>query len=255
MLARHVARACRPDLALFVVVGALVAGCSGEPVTGPDLGDAAPGQDASVRPDGASALDAGAAPSAGACHTEGDGVTTLVFVNRCGDALEVRGGDIEPMTLGVGAHGCRDIGSATEELPVRRYWGFVGADPGPERHTLAEFTFNTDFNDFDWYNISHVDAHNLTMRITPLARPGCDVLVCDDPALLADCPAVGRFTDGAGALVSCVSPDRDDPDSIVAQHFEACDDGYAWSGDDQRGTDPSPVRACAGEDWEIEFCP
>jgi hypothetical protein len=43
--------------------------------------------------------------------------------------------------------------------------------------------------------------------------------------------------------------------SPVALYFEACDDAYAWSGDDQKGDDPSPMRACAGEDWQISFCP
>jgi len=33
------------------------------------------------------------------------------------------------------------------------------------------------------------------------------------------------------------------------------DDGFAWSGDDQNGSDPSPVRACAAEDFRIVFCP
>ncbi len=55
--------------------------------------------------------------------------------------------------------------------------------------------------------------------------------------------------------MACVSPDRNNPDSPVAQLFEGCDDAYAWSGDDQKGTDKSPVRACAGEDWNIVFCP
>jgi len=34
-----------------------------------------------------------------------------------------------------------------------------------------------------------------------------------------------------------------------------CDDGYAWSGDDRSGSDPSPVRACAAEDFSVGFCP
>jgi hypothetical protein len=55
--------------------------------------------------------------------------------------------------------------------------------------------------------------------------------------------------------VACVSPDRNDAVSPVALYFESCDDAYAWSGDDQKGDDPSPVRACAGEDWQITFCP
>jgi Thaumatin family len=189
------------------------------------------------------------------CRSEADGRTTAVFVNRCSAPLQVRGSDIEGGTVASGAYVCRDLGSAEESLPAKRYWGFLTEDPGAEHHTLAEFTFNTDFQDFDWYNISHVDAHNLTMQIVPLDRPDCKTLTCSDPKLLTECPAVGRQTDGQGQLISCVSPDRDNGNSEVALHFEACDDAYAWSGDDQNGDDPSPVRACAGEDWAIVFCP
>ena len=61
--------------------------------------------------------------------------------------------------------------------------------------------------------------------------------------------------DDAGELVSCYNPNRDDPQSPVSLLFEQCDDAYAWSGDDQNGEDTSPMRACAGEDWDIVFCP
>jgi Thaumatin family len=189
------------------------------------------------------------------CRAEADGKTTAVFINRCASPLEVRGSDIADASVDAGTYACRDLGTDVEELPSKRYWGFIGEDPGGEHHTLAEFTFNTDFNDFDWYNISHVDAHNLTMQIVPLDRPDCATLTCTDPGLLADCPEVGLWTDAEGTLISCVSPDRDNPESPVAAHFESCDDAYAWSGDDQQGEDPSPVRACAGEDWAIVFCP
>ncbi|UJR85493.1 thaumatin family protein [Sandaracinus amylolyticus] len=238
----------------IAVIGALLGllGCGSPPAS---EGDAGVAHDARPSTRDAQPSDTDAAPVEQDCAVDGDGRTTLVFVNGCSRMLEMRGSDIEGATIAPGTIACRDIGSAEEELSAKRYWGFLGDDPGPERHTLAELTFNTDFHDFDWYNISHVDAHNLTMRITPLARPDCDTLVCDDPALLTECPDVGRVEDASGELVSCVSPDRDDPESEVALYFESCDDGYAWSGDDQRGEDPSPVRACAGEDWEIVFCP
>lgn len=188
------------------------------------------------------------------CRSDGDGRTTLVFVNGCSEVLSVRGSELEDRALAPGGFACVDIGSDSEPLSSKRYWGFVGNDPGPERHTLAEFTFNTDFYDFDWYNISHVDAHNLPMQIVPAARPDCEPLTCAE-SLLAGCPAEARFEDPSGRLVSCVSPARDDPNSAVARHFEQCSDAYAWSGDDQEGDDPSPMRACAGEDWDIVFCP
>jgi len=201
---------------------------------------------------------AGGAPSpttgTADCAHDGDGRTTLVFVNGCSAAVEFRGSDITGGKLEPGAASCVDIGSDVEALSAKRYWGFRGEDPGAEHHSLAEFTFNTDFNDFDWYNISYVDAFNLPLQITPLARPKCKLLSCPKD-LLPGCPSEGRFQDSEGNLVACVSPDRNNAMSPVALYFEACDDAYAWSGDDQKGDDPSPVRACAGEDWQISFCP
>jgi len=205
---------------------------------------------------GTSSATAGAPPAIDApdCAHDGDGRTTLVFVNGCRAAVTFRGSDIQGGDLAPGAASCVDIGSDVEALSAKRYWGFRGEDPGAEHHSLAEFTFNTDFNDFDWYNISYVDAFNLPLEIEPLARPKCKSLSC--PAdLLANCPSEGRFSNSQGDLVACVSPDRDNAMSPVALYFESCDDAYAWSGDDQKGDDPSPVRACAGEDWQITFCP
>lgn len=188
------------------------------------------------------------------CRREGDGITTLAFINRCGSAVSYRGSDIDGGSLQPGAVACTDIGTATEAISSKRYWGWIGDDPGAERHTLAEFTFNTDFYDFDWYNISHVDAHNLPMQIVPVDRADCDTLTCAK-SLLSACPPEGRMLDSNGAIVACVSPDRDNRESPVALYFESCDDAYAWSGDDQFGSDPSPMHACAGEDWDIVFCP
>lgn len=229
-------------LALLCALGS---GCSSSSTAKPDAGVDAGVHDAMTRPPN------GEQP----CHAEGDGTTTLVFVNQCAAALGMRGSDIEDATVPAGSFVCRDVGTAEEPLSAKRYWGFISQDPGAEHHTLAEFTFNTDFYDFDWYNISHVDAHNLTMRITPLDRSNCETLTCADTTLLTACPEIGRQMDDNGAQIACVSPDRDNATSPVALHFESCDDAYAWSGDDQQGDDPSPVRACAGEDWEIIFCP
>jgi hypothetical protein len=188
------------------------------------------------------------------CRTDGDGVTTLVFVNRCATDITWTGSELGEAALAPGAFACVDIGSDLEPINSKRYWGWRGANPGAEHHTLAEFTFNTDFNDFDWYNISHVDAHNVPMSIVPVARDDCHTLSCPQD-FLAPCPEVGRTYDDAGEMVSCYNPNRDDPQSPVSLLFEACDDAYAWSGDDQNGDDTSPMRACAGEDWDIVFCP
>jgi hypothetical protein len=188
------------------------------------------------------------------CRHDGDGKTTLAFVNHCAQPLTFAGSNIASGSIEPGAHHCVDIGSATETLSAKRYWGFVGEDPGAEHHSLAEFTFNTDFNDFDWYNISYVDAFNLPLQIVPAARANCKTLTCTND-FISDCPEVGQYKNASGRVVACVSPNRNDGNSPVARYFEACDDAYAWSGDDQNGTDPSPVRACAGEDWDIVFCP
>ncbi len=198
----------------------------------------------------------GGSPSPGIidCRHEGDGRTTLAFVNRCAHAVEFRGSDIAGGTLAPGAFACVDVGNATDAINSKRYWGYVGTDPGNGRYTLAEFTFNTDFYDLDWYDISHVDAHNLPMAILPAARPNCRRLACPED-FLASCPASGQFRDAQGHVVACVSPNRDDPNNPVVLVFEQCDDAYAWSGDDQNGTDSSPMVGCQVEDFDLEFCP
>jgi len=197
---------------------------------------------------------AGSGAPAVDCTHDGDGKTTLAFVNGCAKPVTFQGSDITGVTLAPGTFACVDLGSDVEVLNSKRYWGFSGLDPGAEHHSLAEFTFNTDFHDFDWYNISYVDAFNLPLQIVPIARPKCDTLTCARD-WLSVCPPVGRYEDANGEVVACVSPDRNDPGSPVAQLFETCDDGYAWSGDDQNGSDPSPVRACAAEDFRVVFCP
>jgi hypothetical protein len=184
------------------------------------------------------------------CRAAGDGLSTISFVNGCDGLLSFRGSDIEGGDLAPGEHACRDVGTDLESIPAIRFWGFIGMDPGGERHTLAELTLNTDFEDFDWYNISHVDAHNLPMQIIAVDMPDCRVLTCAE-SLLAGCPAEGQLTDANGQLISCFSPMRDDQNSPVAQYFEAsCADAYSWSGDDA-----GSVAACAGEDYDVVFCP
>jgi hypothetical protein len=184
------------------------------------------------------------------CRKAGDGITTVVFVNRCAGVLSFRGSDITGGDLKPGEYACRTVGTATESLPAKRYWGFIGQDPGAEKHTLAEFTFNTTFYDFDWYNLSHVDASNLPMQIAPAGMPKCRVLTCAQN-LLPGCPAIGQFKDSSGSVISCVSPDRNNANSPVALYFDAaCVDAYSWSGDDAKS-----MASCAGEDYDIVFCP
>jgi hypothetical protein len=184
------------------------------------------------------------------CRAAGDGKTTLTFVNQCTGTLSVEGSNIAPAALAPGEHACRDLGTDVEAISSVRFWGYLGEDPGAERHTLAEFTFNTDFYDFDWYDISHVDAFNLPMAIVPVAVPNCRTLSCPDD-LLAGCPDVGQYRGTDGSVIACVSPERDNPDSVVVQYFDTgCADAYAWSGDDA-----ASMAACAGEDYDVVFCP
>jgi hypothetical protein len=48
------------------------------------------------------------------CQSDGDGKTTLVFVNRCNDTLTYRGNDIPGGVIEPGSHACVDIGSDLE---------------------------------------------------------------------------------------------------------------------------------------------
>ncbi|MBN2715174.1 MAG: hypothetical protein JXX14_04920 [Deltaproteobacteria bacterium] len=185
----------------------------------------------------------------GECAVHGDGLSSLQFVNQCGDVLTFKGSDIESGMLPPGQSDCRHLGSEVAPISSIRFWGYIGPDPGGEHHTLAEMTLNTDFYDFDWYNISHVDAFNLPMAIVPLEMSDCPTKSCPDD-LLPDCPEIGQFLID-GNLVSCVSPDRNNPDSVVARYFdEGCTEAYSWSGDDA-----DSMAACAGEDYAIVFCP
>ncbi|HVZ71999.1 MAG TPA: thaumatin family protein [Polyangia bacterium] len=184
------------------------------------------------------------------CYKKGDGKTTIALVNHCRAPMTFAGSNNQTGPLAPDTFACRDIGDATTNIPAIRYWGFTDPDPGLGRHTLAEFTFNTSFNDFDWYNISHVDASNLPMQIVAANMPSCRTLTCAT-SLLPGCPAVGQYKDAAGDVTACVSPMPNDPKSPVAQYFDmACADAYSWSGDDSNS-----VVACAGEDYIVVFCP
>lgn len=184
------------------------------------------------------------------CRSMGDGVSTITFSNHCSETLSFRGTNIAGGELAPGVAACRDVGTDVEPIDAIRFWGFIGEDPGGEKYTLAELTLNTDFNDFDWYNISHVDAQNLPMQIVAAEMPDCRTLTCAED-LRGNCPEIGQLKDANGVIISCFSPMRDDPLSPVAQYFEeGCPDAYSWSGDDA-----DSVVACAGEDYDVIFCP
>jgi hypothetical protein len=237
-------------------------GVSGDGATSgsSSIGGGGPGSSgaSSVAGSGGAGASTGGTPGAGGtpgvgpidCRKKGDDESTITLINRCGEPLSFAGTDIEGGVLQPGEHACRDVGDAVTELPAIRFWGYIGADPGGERYTLAELTLNTDFNDFDWYNISHVDAHNLPMQVSAFEMPQCRTLTCAE-SLIPNCPAEGQLKDAQGKVISCFSPHRDDENSTVAKYFEAgCADAYSWSGDDQES-----VVACAGEDYDVVFCP
>lgn len=235
---------------------------TGSASTGPtehtgSTGSASTGSTEPTGPTGGASSDATSSSSTGSggaqdpdCRQAGDGKTTLTFINKCDQAIWFAGSRVEGAELSPGQFACRDVGTSEETLSSLRYWGHTKADPGTGKYALAEMTLNTDFNDFDWYNLSHVDASNLPLEIFPVAMPDCRTLSCPMD-LLASCPAVGQVKDASGATISCVSPDRDDPGNPVAVYFEAqCKDAYSWSGDDSES-----MAACAGEDYDIVFCP
>ncbi|SET60164.1 Thaumatin family protein [Stigmatella erecta] len=197
-------------------------------------------------------------PPTGNCAVSGDGKTTLRFINQCSFEVNFAGNNITGGLLGAGKEECRTIGSTTEMMLTKRYWGFrKGEDPGFEKHSLAEFGFNEVFYEhksWDWFNLSHVDAHNLPLKIVPYNLPGgttCAGQTRSCPMdMLANCPPEGQFRNAAGKVISCVSRDRDNPNSVVARYFDAaCSQSYSWSGDD------SVMAACNGEDFDIVFCP
>ncbi len=194
------------------------------------------------------------------CAVAGDGKTTLRFINRCNTAVVFAGnGGMASGTLAAGAEACRTIGGNTEHMISRRYWGFrQGEDPGAGRYTLAEFGFNEAFagyNSWDWFDVSQVDAQNLPMKIIPY-QLGTNTVCANQtracqPNLLPNCPSVGQFKNAAGKVISCVSPERDNPNSAVARYFDAaCPQAYSWSGDDA-----GPMAACNAEDFDVVFCP
>jgi hypothetical protein len=192
------------------------------------------------------------------CAVANDGKTTLRFINRCSTEVNFAGSGITGGLLGTGQEACRTVGSTTAHMVSMRYWGFrKGEDPGFEHHSLAEFGFNEQFysyNSWDWFNLSHVDAHNLPLKIVPHELGGgttCSGQTRSCPMdLLANCPAEGQWRNATGKVISCVSRDRDNPNSVVARYFDAaCSQSYSWSGDD------SVMAACNAEDFDIIFCP
>ncbi|WNG29145.1 beta-mannanase [Cystobacter fuscus] len=198
-------------------------------------------------------------PSTGkGCLGTNDGKTSLRFINRCSFPVTFAGNNITGGDLNSGQEACRTLGSVTDMMLTKRYWGFrKGEDPGFEHHSLAEFGFNEVFysyNSWDWFNLSHVDANNLPLKIIPYDLAGgttCTGQTRSCPMdMLAKCPAEGQLRNAAGQIISCVSRDRDNPNSVVAKYFDAmCTQSYSWSGDD------GVMAACNAEDFDIVFCP
>ncbi|SEU08660.1 thaumatin family protein [Stigmatella erecta] len=200
----------------------------------------------------------GSEPQALGCAVKGDGKTTLRFINRCGFNVTFAGNNISGGNLASGAEACRTIGSNTDHMISKRYWGFrQGEDPGFEHHSLAEFGFNENafgYASWDWFNLSYVDAHNLPLKIIPYDLGTGTTCTGQTRScvkdLLPGCPETGKLRNAAGKVIACVSRDRDNPNSTVAKYFDAsCSQSYSWSGDD------SVMAACNAEDFDIVFCP
>lgn len=192
------------------------------------------------------------------CLAPADGNTSLRFINKCSFDISFTGNNITGGVLAPGQESCRTIGSITDHMITKRYWGFrKGEDPGFEHHSLAEFGFNELFyghTSWDWFNLSHVDANNLPLKIVPYEVGGgttCSGQTRSCPMdLLTNCPAEGRLNNAGGQIIACVSHDRDNPNSPVAKYFDAgCSQSYSWSGDD------SVMAACNAGDFDIVFCP
>lgn len=192
------------------------------------------------------------------CLGTGDGNTTLRFINRCSFRVNFAGNNISGGLLSSGGEACRTIGANTDHMITKRYWGFrEGNDPGYEHHSLAEFGFNEVFynhTSWDWFNLSHVDANNLPLKIVPYEIGGGNTCASQTRScpmdMLKNCPEVGKLRNAAGEVISCVSHDRDNPNSTVALYFDAtCSQSYSWSGDD------SVMAACNAGDFDIVFCP
>ena len=197
-------------------------------------------------------------PPASSCNLAADGATSLRFINKCTFPITFAGNNITGGNLSAGSSACRTIGSVTDHMITKRYWGFrQGEDPGFEHYSLAEFGFNEAFagyNSWDWFNLSHVDANNLPLKIIPYELGTTKTCVNQTRScpmdLITNCPDVGKLRNAAGKVIACVSHDRDNPNSPVAKYFDTgCTQSYSWSGDD------SVMAACNAEDFDIVFCP
>ena len=184
------------------------------------------------------------------CFAKGDGKTTVALVNHCRAHVTFGGSNNQTGELDPDQFACRDVGSATVNLPAIRYWGFTAPDPGLGHHTLAEFTFNTTFNDFDWYNISHVDAQNLPMQIVRRRHAEVpDAHLRRQPA--GRLPGRRPVQEPGGRRHRLREPHAQRPsEPRRAVLRQVCPDAYSWSGDDANS-----VVACAGEDYVVVFCP
>lgn len=192
------------------------------------------------------------------CLNTGDGDTTLRFINNCSFPVVFAGTRIPGGRLNSRAQACQTVGKNWERMISMRYWGFrEGNDPGYARRSLAEFGFNQVFagySSWDWFDLSYVDAHNLPLKIVPYelgSGKTCAAQTRSCPQnLLPGCPNVGKLRNSRGEVISCVSPDRDNPNSPVVKYFDmSCNQAYSWSKDD------SVMAACNAGDFDIVFCP
>ncbi|RUS16757.1 thaumatin [Endogone sp. FLAS-F59071] len=119
---------------------------------------------------------------------------TVIFKNSCKHALKViasqsgKGGPGPICSL-------KSRKSCTIHYPNKTSINF-SASTGTK--TLAEFTFNSGFDDLDWYDLSVVDGFDTSMR---LLTPDKKVLTCEKP----NCPDAYDFSSDNSKTHACKS--------------------------------------------------
>lgn len=179
-----------------------------------------------------------------------DGYVSVEFYNHCPFPIRVGQmgqGDfayIDPYQTSE-----RGIGSEGGQHLAIAYYGYKhDAFPGFGNMSLAEFSFNTDFNWLDFYNISLVDGYNLPIDISGTTG-ACESARCGVD-LNPGCPDGNRIVQNGWTVACSKFGDRDTPFNPAAQFFaNACPGAYSWSKDD------SKVKGCAGQDYRVTFCP
>lgn len=149
----------------------------------------------------------------------------------------------------------------------------AGAD---DPASLAEFKFNNNNDDIDYYDVSFVDGFNLPVSIEPIMIQGldafeqldskhCRLSVCDS---LPVCPEDLKELDDAGNFIACNSAcskhgkdeycctgDFNSAETCDTNYYantikDTCPDSYSYAFDDA-----TSVYGCKANAYKIIFCP